>query len=932
MTCHDLITRLKSVVSHDAHLCLDSRQVTPGDVFFACPGQSTDGRQYIAQAVQAGAAAVVLATAGDSAEENIGVPVIVLPGLTDKLGDIAHEWYGRPSESLTVVAVTGTNGKTSTVQWLAQALNAEGVACGTIGTLGVVLPDGTSLGGLLTTPDVLSLHRSLATLKNAGARVAAIEASSIGIDQGRLQAVTIEIAAFTNVSHDHLDYHGSVEAYVAAKRKLFDWPGLQRVVINIDDPVGQSIARETAEANVLHLTAYSVKGNPQAAVRATDIQTGAHGIIFNLALPEGVAQIVTRLVGRHNVANLLLLAGVLQAMGWPLSKISRVLCQLHSVEGRLQLVDPVASGDNSVATPLVVVDYAHTPDALERALEALQEVAKARAGRLVVVFGCGGDRDRSKRPMMGEIAERLADRVVLTSDNPRSEDPQSILDAIAQGMTGKPVVIADRADAILSAIWQAQSADVILLAGKGHETYQEIKGVRSPFDDREWARAALTLLQGAVVSTDSRSIEPGQLFLALKGDNFDAHDYLEQVKVAGACAAIVERRTDVDLPQVVLGDTRAALTRLGRLWRCRFNLPAVAVTGSNGKTTTKEMLAAIVRAWVGPVATLATSGNYNNDIGVPLTLLRLRGLHKAAVFELGMNHPGEIAQLAELARPTVALVNNAQREHQEFMHTVEAVARENGAVIESLAQEGVAVFPGDDTYTELWMRLAHGRKTLCFGLAAGFDVYADHIHAESTGTRFTLHTPLGAATVDLAAPGRHNLRNALAAAACAIAAGAPLNAVVEGLQAFNPVQGRMQPYALADGYQLIDDSYNANPDSVRAAIDVLAALQGRKVLVLGDMAEVGDNGPAMHAEVGAYAKAQHIDCLLTLGGAARECAAAFGDGGEVFDTVEALLDRLKALVPANILVKGSRSSRMERVVQGFQKEKVSANEGGQHAA
>ncbi|MGE4124973.1 MAG: bifunctional UDP-N-acetylmuramoyl-L-alanyl-D-glutamate--2,6-diaminopimelate ligase MurE/UDP-N-acetylmuramoyl-tripeptide--D-alanyl-D-alanine ligase MurF [Pusillimonas sp.] len=932
MTRDGLISTLLSHVGRDAHLCLDSRQVGAGDVFFALSDSATDVRQYIGQAIRAGAAAVLAAHDTGVGSSLEGVPVIVVQGLAAMMADVAHEWYGRPSEAVTVVAVTGTNGKTSTVQWLAQALNAEDVACGTIGTLGVTLPDGTNLGGALTTPDVLTLHRSLAALRDAGAKVVALEASSIGIDQGRLQAVTIEIAAFTNLTHDHLDYHGTVQAYVQAKRKLFQWPGLQRVVINLDDAAGRDIAQEIHDENLLHLTGYSIESASGASVYASDIQTGGHGIIFNLVQAEGVAQIVTRLVGRHNISNLLLVAGVLQAMGWALSRISRALVRLQSVDGRLQVVESVPVGERLVAAPMAVVDYAHTPDALARSLEALREVAQARGGKLWVVFGCGGDRDRAKRPMMGEIAHRLADQVVLTSDNPRSESPAQILEQIIAGMSARPVVIKDRADAILSALWQARAEDVVLLAGKGHETYQEINGVRYPFDDREWARAALTLLQGPTVSTDSRAVEPGQLFLALKGESFDAHDYLGQVEQASACAAIVERRQPGAMPQIVLGDTRVALTRLGQQWRRRFTLPAIAVTGSNGKTTTKEMLAAIMRAWVGPEAALATSGNYNNDIGVPLTLLRLRAHHRAAVFELGMNHPGEIASLAGQAAATVALVNNAQREHQEFMHTVEAVARENGAALEALPSDGIAVFPGDDTYSGLWSSLAGTRRTVRFGLTSDFDVYADHIHAEPARTRFSLHAGDASATVELSAPGRHNLRNALAAAACAMAAGTPLAAVVEGLKSFNPVKGRMQPHALADGYQLIDDSYNANPDSVRAAIDVLASLAGRKVLVLGGMAEVGENGPAMHAEVGAYARAQGVDHLLTLGQAASECARAFGTGAEMFDQVDDLLVRLRVLVPANILVKGSRSSRMERVVLGFQKDKTDVDAGGHHAA
>ncbi|UHL65824.1 bifunctional UDP-N-acetylmuramoyl-L-alanyl-D-glutamate--2,6-diaminopimelate ligase MurE/UDP-N-acetylmuramoyl-tripeptide--D-alanyl-D-alanine ligase MurF [Paralcaligenes sp. KSB-10] len=928
MTAQQIIGWLKEHVARTAHLCLDSRQVARGDVFFACPGLADDGRQYIRDAIARGAAAIVV-QAGDGAVLEQSAPMLEIQGLQALLGSIAHAWYEEPSSVMSVIAVTGTNGKTTTVQWIAAALNLEGVPCGTVGTLGVTLPNGANLGGALTTPDVLTLHRSLAAIRDAGGKAVALEASSIGIEQGRLDHVHIEIAGFTNLTRDHLDYHQTLENYKAAKFALFGWPALRAAIVNVDDAAGKELYASVAVSDRL---GYSLKRDSAAAVQAQDVQTGSYGLIFNLLMPDGAAQIVTRLVGEHNISNLLLVAGVLRELGWGLARIARVLVTLRSVEGRLQVVEPCDGGDASIATPLVVVDYAHTPDALERALQSLREVARVRNGRLVCVFGCGGSRDSGKRPIMGGIAGKLADSVILTNDNPRAEDPHAIVDQIVAGMPARPQIELDRASAILAAIWGAKPNDVVLLAGKGHETYQEFKNTRIPFDDREWARFAVTWLRGMTVSTDSRSILPGQIFVALKGESFDGHRYLAQVQLAGACAAIVSRRdTNITLPQFELGDTRAALIKAGSAWRRQFHLPAIAVTGSNGKTTTKEMVAAILLAWVGAEASLSTAGNLNNDIGVPLTLLRLRPSHSAAVFELGMNHPGEIAGLADMAQATVALVNNAQREHQEFMHSVEAVAIENGAVLSALPDDGVAVFPGDDLYTPVWKRLAGERKTLLFGFEPHFDVYADQIHAEARGTQCQLHTPVGVAALTLAAPGVHNLRNALAAAACACAAGAPLVAIVEGLARFNPVAGRMQPYLLADGRQLIDDSYNANPDSVRAAIDVLARLDGKKILVLGDMAEVGENGPAMHAEVGAYAREQTIDELLTFGPAARNSAAAFGGTVRAFDSIEALVADLLELLPANILVKGSRSTRMERVVQALQKQLKQQESEARHA-
>ena len=914
-TAADALAWLRARVSGEAHLRLDSREVEAGDIFVACPGGSADGRAYIEQALAQGAAAVLCQSpvpagvAGDSR-------VLGVQALRPMLGELADDWYGRPSAQLSVVAVTGTNGKTSCVQWIAQALSAAGKPCGSIGTLGALLPDGSSLGGHLTTPDVLSVHRILAAMQAAGAQAVALEASSIGLDQGRLDGVRIAVAGFTNLTRDHLDYHGTMERYEQAKAGLFNWPGLAAAVVNADDAAGDRLLRTLPGELAV---GYSQQGLA-AAFQARDLQATAHGQVFVLVSPDGEAQIVTSLLGRHNVSNLLLVAGVLYKLGAPLSQIAKALSATRPVDGRLQVVAPVPLRTSTAASrgPLTVVDYSHTPDSLARALLALRPVADARGGRLVCLFGCGGERDAGKRPEMGRIAAELADKVTVSSDNPRSEDADAIISQILAGVPAgtRLHVDPDRARAILQSIWAADPDDVVLLAGKGHETYQEINGSRLPFDDREWARLALLLPQAAALSTDTRRLGENEIFLALVGEQFDGHAYLPQAQAAGACAAIVAHPVEgVTLAQLVVGDTRLALQRIGAAWRARYSLPVIGVAGSNGKTTTKEMVGAILADWQGEAGRLATAGNFNNDIGVPLTLLRLRPQHRAAVFELGMNHPGEIAGLAAMAAPSVALITNAQREHQEFMHSVEAVARENGATIEALPADGVAVFPGDDPYCGIWEAQAGGRRVLRFGLQPGLDVYAEQIDATPQGTRCQVVTPAGTATLALPVPGLHNLRNALAAIAAALAAGAPLAGAVRALAGFSAVAGRMQRVVLDDGAVLIDDTYNANPDSVRAAVDVLATMPAPRALVLGDMGEVGENGPAMHREVGEYAREHGIDRLYTLGDASRDSAAAFGPGAAACDTVEDIVAALRGAGHASILVKGSRFMRMERVVK-----------------
>ena len=432
------------------------------------------------------------------------------------------------------------------------------------------------------------------------------------------------------------------------------------------------------------------------------------------------------------------------------------------------------------------------------------------------------------------------------------------------------------------------------------------------------------------VVTDSRKVTPGCLFVAILGEKYDAHDFLEDVVRQGAAGIVVEHVAGTSsIPALVVPDTRIALGEIAHYWRTQFNLPIIAVTGSNGKTTVKEMIASILTANFGSDFTLATKGNLNNDIGVPQTLFRLDEKHRAAVVELGMNHPGEIARLTATACPTVGLVNNAQREHQEFMQSVEAVAKENGAVLQGLPEDGVAVFPANDTFSELWRGYAGKRKIITFGLDDGqpkADIsgsFQPTVFGSKLIVKF-LDTVEGEQTLPIAlsVAGTHNVLNALAAIASCRAIGCTNEAIVEGLQGFQPVSGRMQKKQAHNSAVIIDDTYNANPDSVRAAIDVLAQITGEKILVLGDMGEVGADGPSYHAEIGRYARQKNIDMLMTLGQLAHHSTVAFGadltgaSSAMHFEHIDALLKQLDEKISSKttILIKGSRFMKMERVV------------------
>lgn len=483
-------------VAPSAHLSIDSRLVRYSDVFIACPGKNGDGRNYIAQAIEAGARAILFDLAGEFQwnpewkVEHCGVP-----GLAAAAGRIAHDWYGAPDREMFSVAVTGTNGKTSCTQWLAQALSRDGVPTCVVGTLGVGLFRHGECGKFeatgFTTPDAVQLARHLAQQRQSGAKALAIEASSIGLALGRMEHLHVDVAVLTNFTRDHLDFHGDMSAYENAKAMLFDWPGLQHAVINLDDSMGmRRLAQLQARQPRVDVIAYTTEGATSpgvAMLAASDIRISQQGSTFQLSSPFGRGTVRTQLIGRFNVSNVLAIAGVLFARGLSWNSVIRSLESLVAVPGRMQQL----GGHDG---PLAVIDYAHTPDALEKALQTLRQVADVRRGQLWCVFGCGGDRDAGKRAEMGAAA-LAADHLVITSDNPRGEDPSAIIAEIQKGMgelgADRMQVIEDRANAILSAIRHAGKNDVVLVAGKGHEDYQEIKGRKLSFRDADHAALAL---------------------------------------------------------------------------------------------------------------------------------------------------------------------------------------------------------------------------------------------------------------------------------------------------------------------------------------------------------------------------------------------------------------------------------------------------------
>ena len=466
-------------------LSADSRKAGKGDGFIAWPGAATDGRCHVNAALADNVAACLVEHGGVESFGFSGDQVATYAGLKAVTGSIAAEYFGRPAECLQVVAVTGTNGKTSTAWWLAQALTRLGRQCGIVGTLGIGTPGAMVLTGL-TTPDPVLLQQQLRRFVNDGFSACVLEASSIGLEEHRLEGTLIQLAIFTNFTQDHLDYHASMPAYWQAKKMLFNWPGLQACVINLDDAKGRELNTSLADTS-LNIWTFSAAGSARLA--AESICQDARGLSFEVVEGGERHALLTSMVGLYNVSNLLGVIASLRALGVPLSDAVTVCIDLLPVPGRTETL-------TTAGLPMVVIDYAHTPDALEKVLAALQPVAQSRGGRLWCVFGCGGDRDASKRPQMAAVAEKIADQLILTSDNPRSEDPQAIFEQMRNGLA-RPQAIhvePDRQAAIVHALECSQPHDVVLLAGKGHENYQEIKGVKLPFSDRDQAQAMLRTL------------------------------------------------------------------------------------------------------------------------------------------------------------------------------------------------------------------------------------------------------------------------------------------------------------------------------------------------------------------------------------------------------------------------------------------------------
>lgn len=940
--------------------------VQPGGLFVAIPGLKADGHDFIARAVAGGAAAVVSQRPVDTP-----VPVIVVPDTRAALACLAARFYDHPVDDLVLIGLTGTNGKTTTAYIVESILNRAGLTTGVIGTIEYRYA-GHSFDNPMTTPESSDLQRILSEMRAAGVTHVIMEVSSHALDLKRVDGCRFAVAVFTNLTRDHLDYHHDMAHYWACKKRLFtehlaigEKPA---VVINSNDNMAADLVA-TLDKISSPATILTAGDKPEAVIRPTAYTATGAGLEVTLATPSGSLEIQSPLVGRHNLENVMSAVGVGLHLNLSPATIKKGLEDLTAVPGRLE---PVAN-DRGL---FIFVDYAHTPDALENVLQALVQLRRTRT---ICVFGCGGDRDRTKRPLMGAIAGRLADLTIVTSDNPRTEDPEAIISEILSGdlqsgqarlstadlqtnpeQTGY-LVEPDRRKAIRLAIRLARPADIVLIAGKGHETYQ-IRGTEKfDFDDRAEASAALsdadpdspsgrwsvpdlltatggTLVSGnrelvfTDIAIDSRTIAGDAVFVAIRGDIHDGHAFAAQVLDKGVKGIIcAENQVDElkDLrdrhPQatwISVPDTTRALGQLGRYHLRRTGVPVIAITGSNGKTSTRNMTAAVLAQ---KFNVLTTAGNFNNEIGLPLTLLRLRPDHDWAVLELGMNHAGEIRYLAGLCDPQVGVITNIGPAHLEFLGSLEGVQKAKGELLEALPADGRAILNGDDPRCRELARTCPCPVEF-FGFTPAAGTSADDITASAEGLTFGLNLSAASQTVHMNVVGRFMVANALAAAGVGQYLGLSGEQIKTGLESFSPVSGRLVVKRTRDGVHIIDDTYNANPGSMAVAIDTLVQRAGkqRRFLVLGNMAELGAQAAQLHFELGQKAATAGTTRLYLAGENAASMAEGAQAGGLPAEAVitgdhPAIIADLKQhLQPGDwVLIKGSRSMHMETVTVGL---------------
>jgi MurE/MurF fusion protein len=1014
--CKTTITNDPDILS----ISSNSKEIKPGTLFIAIKGFIADGHDYIDQALDKGAVAVI---AEDNKKiSNNSDKIIVVENSRLAMASIADSFYGHPSRDMILVGITGTNGKTTTTWILESIFNAGGFSTGVIGTVNIRY-NGKEYDNPITTPDSIDLQKTLFEMKKAQVSHVIMEVSSHGLDLNRIDFCDFNIGVFTNLSQDHLDYHKDMDEYFDCKKRLFTQllksskKQDTMAVLNIDDIKGKSLF------NSLAYNAVGVSTKKKTDIFSQNIQDNIHGLSGTISLPNSTFKFKSSLIGKFNLENILCAAGAAHALNISKKQIERGIENCHSIPGRLEKINTSPDLSNSsnlslglsgsstdlIGERFLFVDYAHTPDALDSILCTLKKIAPKK---IITIFGCGGDRDRSKRPLMGEIACKHSDIAIVSSDNPRTENPDSIIDDILKGLDHFDeltnhdlksnsfkqgyVIEVDRKKAIQKAVAISKPEDIIIVAGKGHETYQITNNGSIHFDDKEeladaylqfaekfkpmaWALDDLITALGCEpalstvrknckfsgISTDSRSITPDQIFLALKGDTFDGHAFIKDLIDRGIKGFVAQNgfidtmnkkikndkstKKQFSKNNLTIFETQNTLTALGKLaqyQRERANVRVVAITGSCGKTTTRKITQGIFST---QFHTLATKGNLNNEIGMPLTLLNLSSSHEWAIVEMGMNHAGEISRLTEIAKPDIAIITNTAGVHLEGLGTVDNVAKAKAEIFEGMNQNGIAIIPRSDPRRAILETKAKENKNIkhyhFFGPNHKNGHKTDHkpehisdqknsisgfnIKTGMDSTQFSIMINNKENRFSISSPALFMVDNCLAATSAAMAAKISIKGIQKGIQTFNHESGRMNIYKLNGSINIIDDTYNANPSSVIAALETLKRISKNKnsIAVLGDMLELGKESDKLHWNIGQKAASLNINRLFIFGPQGKYILKGaeenhFPPENIYYGTKNKIAQKIMNNINNDtwILVKGSRGMAMETIIDKLKHE------------
>ncbi len=959
----------------------NSEKVKQGTLFIAVKGFIADGHDYIYQAFTKGATAVLAQYKPENLKNSDRIFLVENSRLA--MASVANRFYGNPSKDMTLVGITGTNGKT-TITWILENIfKTCGFSTGVIGTVNIRY-SGKVYDNPVTTPDSIDLQKTVYKMKMAGITHVIMEVSSHGLDLNRVDFCNFNIGVFTNLSQDHLDYHKNMDEYFNCKKRFFtQLLGSHKTqqalaVLNIDDSKGEFLSKS------LNYKTIKVSIKKEADIFARDVKNSIHGLSGTICLPDGSFKFVSSLIGKFNLENILCAAGAAHALNIKQKHIKKGIVECKKIPGRLEQI-------NNSIDRFLFVDYAHTPDALDSILRALRKVSPKR---VITIFGCGGDRDRSKRALMGKIACNHSDVSIVSSDNPRTENPDSIIADILQGLNNfdelsnhdlksSPlkkgyIIETDRKKAIQKALLISQPKDIIIAAGKGHENYQITNSGTIHFDDKEefenaainfadrlnpiaWTIDDLAKALGCDpvfsinqkdykfirIVTNSRTIEKTDLFLALKGENFDGHTFIKELVHKGIKGFITQKGFIDTLDQdrikefqknnLLIFETNNTLTALGKLaryQRLRSKAKVVAITGSSGKTTTRQITEEIFKT---RFHTLAAKGNFNNEIGLPLTLLNLSHAHEWAIVEMGMNHAGEISRLSRIALPDIAIVTNTAEVHLEGLGSVNNVAKAKAEIFEGLKNNGTAIIPGSDPRRNILETKAKEniniKNYLFFGSDQNCDICGCTIKTSTGSTQFSVKIGDTENQFSINSPAIFMVDNSLAAICAAMAAKIDIKNIQTGIKAFTPVSGRMNIYKLSESINIIDDTYNANPASVTAALITLKSMSKNKknIAVLGDMLELGKKSDKLHWQIGKKAARLGINKLFVFGPQGKHTIKGalenrFPSNNIYHGTKDKIAQ--KVLENANcdtwLLVKGSRGMAMETVIKELQ-ERLAVN-------